>query len=203
MFRQYFTGFTQCKRFSKANEAISGEKSSNTASTEMGLENVSCDFNKQLCVNESPEINLRTKLHLPCYAESGLPSSESSYHPSDLDESTCLIDVDHILSRYNAYLIGRCRNKSKETAGNAVQNICRICTTLDVDKISDLFNRHKELLLYKYLGKICVRRNTKASTIRTYLNDLVDFAKYLIATEENLEDLSFEKINAMMRSLEM
>ena len=196
-------GFTPCKRFSKANEVISGEKSSNTASTEMGLENVSCDFNKQLCVNESPEINLRTKLHLPCYAESGSPCSESSYHPSDLDESTCLIDVDHILSRYNAYLIGPCRNKSKETAGNAVQNIRRICTILDVDKISDLFNRHKELLLYKYLGKICIRRNTKASTIRTYLNDLVDFAKYLIATEENLEDLSLDKINAVMRSLEM
>ena len=72
----------------------------------MGLENVSCDFNKQFCVNESHEINLRTKLHLPCYAESGSPSSESSYHPNDLDESTCSSDVDHILSRYNAYLLG-------------------------------------------------------------------------------------------------
>ena len=65
----------------------------------MGLENVSCDFNKQFCVNESHEINL------PCYAESGSPSSESSNHPSDLDESTCLSDVDNILSRYNAYLL--------------------------------------------------------------------------------------------------
>ena len=92
-------GFTPCKKFSKANKMISDEKSSNTASTEMGLENVSCDFNKQLCVNESNEINL------PCYAESGSPSSESSNHPSDLDESTCLSDVDNILSRYNAYLL--------------------------------------------------------------------------------------------------
>ena len=59
------------------------------------------------------------------------------------------------------------------------------------------------MLLYKYLGKICVRRKTKASTIRAYLNDLVDFAKYLIATVENLEDLSFEKINVAMISLEI
>ena len=170
-------GFTPCKKFSKANKMISGEKSSNTASTEMGLENVSCDFNKQLCENESHEINLCTKLHLPCYAESGSPSSESSYHPSDLDESTCSSDVDHILVDIMlTYLLGPCRNKSKETAGNDVQNIRQICTTLDVDKISDLFNRHRELLLYKYLGKICVRRKTKASTIRAYLNELVDFA---------------------------
>ena len=49
----------------------------------------------------------------------------------------------------------------------------------------------------------CVRCKTKASTIRAYLNDLVDFAKYLIATEENLEDLSFEKINVVMRSLQI
>ena len=39
-------GFTPCKKFSGANKMVSGEKSSNTASTEMGLENVSSD-NKQ------------------------------------------------------------------------------------------------------------------------------------------------------------
>ena len=49
----------------------------------------------------------------------------------------------------------------------------------------------------------CVARKTKASSIRTYLNDLLDFSKYLIATEENLRDLSIEKINAVMRSLEL
>ena len=35
------------------------------------------------------------------------------------------------------------------------------------------------------------------------MNDLLDFSKYLIATEENLRDLSIEKINAVLRSLEL
>ena len=51
-------------------------------------------------------------------------------------------DIGVILSQYNGYLVGPCRN-SKETSADAVQNIHQICATLDVGNMLDLFNQHR------------------------------------------------------------
>ena len=151
-------GVSPCKKFIKNQQMVSDDKSADTNTVmELG-ENMDYDVN-ELCVSEDMEKRLCTKLNLPCYLESESECSGSEYYPSDPDDSTCLGDIEAILSRYNRYLVGPCRNKSMETSATAVQNIRRICATLDVGNMSDLFNQHRELLLNKYLGKMCCTQN--------------------------------------------
>ena len=128
---------------------------------------------------------------------------DGNFNEPEMHENELSSASQEILRSFYHHMIGPDRGRKPRSVAGVVADIKRIILAVGAGKIANIFDKNTDTLRKLYLEGYCKKYGIKPSAIRKYLYSLIDFIKYLMKSDIEIEGLEIKNLKVAKGNIKL
>ena len=128
---------------------------------------------------------------------------DGNFNEPEMHENELSSASQEILRSFYHHMIGPDRGRKPRSVAGVVADIKRIILAVGAGKIANIFDKNTDTLRKLYLEGYCKKYGIKPSAIRKYLYSLIDFIKYLMESDIEIEGLEIKNLKVAKGNIKL
>ena len=128
---------------------------------------------------------------------------DGNLNEAEMQENKLSSASQEILRSFYHHMIGPDRGRKPKSVAGVIADIKRIVLAVGAGKIANIFDKNTDTLRKLYLEGYCKKYGIKPSAIRKYLYSLIDFIKYLMKSDIEIEGLEIKNLKVAKGNIKL